>query len=183
MRSVPGRSWGLKGTGGRIFSIKSKCVCALQVVGIEVPDHTGRGAFDFIQKIKPEGSTSEGASLGSFSFSMRSVTSTSRHTAAHHPDLLQLRPLSLSLSLFFFLSLSLALQLYVQINVALVEAHLRCVAFLPRASQPHRVRRGSGTGHKPQDRDDAHQARGGAETGGFIFYIKSKCLCAAGRGD
>ena len=49
--------------------------------------------------------------------------------------------------------------------VALV-AHLRDVAFVPRAPQPHRVvglRRGSGTGHEPKDQDDADQARGGAE--------------------
>ena len=34
------------------------------------------------------------------------------------------------------------------------------VPLVPRAPQAHRVRRGSGTGHEPQDRDDA---RGGAE--------------------
>ena len=37
---------------------------------------------------------------------------------------------------------------------------------LPRAPQAHRVvglGRGSGTGHEPQDHDDADQARGGAE--------------------
>ena len=49
--------------------------------------------------------------------------------------------------------------------VALV-AHLRCVAFLPQAPQPHRVvglRRGSGSGHEPQDHDDAGQGQSSTE--------------------
>ena len=73
-----------------------------------------------------------------------------------------------------------------QCSVALV-AHLRCVPFLPRASQPHRMvelRRSFGTGHEPKDQDDADQAAAAQtlsrhrEEGAFgrwhFFFCKTK---------